>query len=189
MGTIVGGKIESGRVFKGQQLLVMPIRAKVEVLTILDEETEKDVAQCGENVKLRLKGIEEEELFSGYVVCDLKNPVKVARAFVAQLMILEHRNIITSGYPAVMHIHNIVEEVQIIELIAQLDKKTGKEIKKKPIFARQGDALTVMIETKNPICMERCEDLPQFGRFTLRHETQTIAIGKIIDIIEDAQRK
>jgi peptide chain release factor subunit 3 len=189
MGTIVGGKIESGRIFKGQQLLVMPTRARIEVLTIFDEDVEKDTAQCGENVRLRLKGIEEEEVFSGYVVCDLKNPVKVAKTFLAQLMILEHRNIITSGYPAVMHMHNVVEEVQITELIAQLDKKTGKEIKRKPIFARQGDALTVVIETRNPICMERCEDLPQLGRFTLRHETQTIAIGKIVDIIEDTQRK
>lgn len=189
MGTVVGGKIESGRLFKGQQLLIMPTRAKVEVLTILDEEIERESAQCGENVKLRLKGVEEEEVFSGYVLCDLKNPVRVAKIFTAQLVILEHRNIITAGYTAVMHIHNIVEEIQISELLAQLDKKTGKEIKKRPVFARQGDALTVIIETRNPICLELCEDLPQLGRFTVRHETQTIAIGKVIDIAEDSTRK
>jgi peptide chain release factor subunit 3 len=189
MGTVVGGKIESGRMCKGQQLLVMPNRIKVEVLTVLDEEKEKETAQCGDNIKLRLKGIEEEDIFSGYIICDLKNPIRVTRNFIAQLMILEHRNIITAGYLAVMHIHNVVEEIQITQLINQLDKKTGKEIKQKPIFARQGDALTVMIETRNPICVERCEDFPSLGRFTLRHESQTIAIGKVMDITEDIQRK
>jgi peptide chain release factor subunit 3 len=35
------------------------------------------------------------------------------------------------------------------------------------------------------ICVERFEDYPQMGRFTLRDQGQTIAIGKITRLITD----
>jgi peptide chain release factor subunit 3 len=33
------------------------------------------------------------------------------------------------------------------------------------------------------ICVERFEDYPQLGRFTLRDQGQTIAVGKITKLI------
>ncbi|KAI6898629.1 hypothetical protein KC334_g9630, partial [Hortaea werneckii] len=35
------------------------------------------------------------------------------------------------------------------------------------------------------VCVERFEDYPQLGRFTLRDQGQTIAIGKITKLITD----
>jgi peptide chain release factor subunit 3 len=35
------------------------------------------------------------------------------------------------------------------------------------------------------ICVERFEDYPQLGRFTLRDQGQTIAIGKITKLITE----
>lgn len=34
------------------------------------------------------------------------------------------------------------------------------------------------------ICMETFKDFPQMGRFTLRDEGKTIAIGKILKVVE-----
>jgi hypothetical protein len=36
-----------------------------------------------------------------------------------------------------------------------------------------------LIETTAPVCVERFSDYPQLGRFTLRDEGRTIAIGKV----------
>jgi translation elongation factor EF-1alpha len=36
-----------------------------------------------------------------------------------------------------------------------------------------------LIETTAPVCVERFADYPQLGRFTLRDEGRTIAIGKV----------
>jgi peptide chain release factor subunit 3 len=63
MGTVVMGKIESGMVRLNDKLCVMPNRQKVEVVNIYCEEDETDSAICGENVKLKLKGVEEEVSF------------------------------------------------------------------------------------------------------------------------------
>ncbi|XP_042521722.1 eukaryotic peptide chain release factor GTP-binding subunit ERF3B isoform X3 [Dipodomys spectabilis] len=70
MGTVVLGKLESGSIFKGQQLVMMPNKHNVEVLGILSDDTETDFVAPGENLKIRLKGIEEEEILPGFILCD-----------------------------------------------------------------------------------------------------------------------
>jgi translation elongation factor EF-1alpha len=59
MGTVVLGKIESGTIKLNDKLVVMPNKAKVEVTNIYCEDEETDSAICGENVKLKLRGIED----------------------------------------------------------------------------------------------------------------------------------
>ena len=85
MGTVVMGKIESGTMRLNDKLMVMPNKVKVEVVNIYCEEDETDSAICGENVKLKLKGIEEEEISSGFVLCDVKDVCHVAKVFDAQV--------------------------------------------------------------------------------------------------------
>lgn len=47
------------------------------------------------------------------MLCDPRFPVKVATAFEAQLILLEHKNIICAGYNAVLHVHTCVEEITL----------------------------------------------------------------------------
>ena len=63
MGTVVMGKIECGMIRLNEKLTLMPNKIKVEVTNIYCEEDETDSAICGENVKLKLRGIEEEVKF------------------------------------------------------------------------------------------------------------------------------
>jgi translation elongation factor EF-1alpha len=39
----------------------------------------------GENVKIKLKGIEEDDPSPGFVLCDYANPIKTGRVFDAQV--------------------------------------------------------------------------------------------------------
>lgn len=43
---------------------------------------------CGENVKVKLKGVEENDISSGFVLCDPNNPIKSCKTFDAQVRIL-----------------------------------------------------------------------------------------------------
>ncbi len=54
------GKIESGCCRVGDKCLLMPNRTRVEVTNIYYEEIETDSCVCGENVRLKLKNVEEE---------------------------------------------------------------------------------------------------------------------------------
>jgi len=124
------------------------------------------------------------DVSTGFVLCDPKSPVKTSTVFEAQLAILEHKNIICAGYEAVMHVHACVEEVSISALLHLIDKKTGRRSKRPPQFIKQGQKVIARLEAAGPICIESFDDHPQLGRFTLRDEGKTIAIGKITKVIE-----
>ena len=114
MGTIVVGKIESGHMRKGDTLLLMPNKNLVEIAAIYNEmEDEVQSAFCGDNVRIRLRGVDDEEISPGFVLTSPSTPIHAVRQFEAQLAILDHKNIICAGYTAVMHCHTISEEVTL----------------------------------------------------------------------------
>lgn len=57
----------------------------VEVLSLLSDDVETDDACPGENLKLRLKGIEEEEILPGFILCSPDNLCHSGRTFDAQV--------------------------------------------------------------------------------------------------------
>ncbi|KAG0067844.1 translation termination factor GTPase eRF3 [Linnemannia elongata] len=185
MGTIVVGKIEAGSIKKGAQVLMMPNAVKVEVANIYNElEKEIPVAGVGDNIRLRLRGVEEEDVMPGFVLCSLKHPVHAVSKFEAALGILDLKNIIASGYTAVLHIHTAIEEITLTAMLHLIDKKTGRKSKRPPQFLKKGQQGIVTIETSGgALCVETFADSPQMGRFTLRDEGKTIAIGKITKLL------
>ncbi|KAJ7305792.1 hypothetical protein JRQ81_010158 [Phrynocephalus forsythii] len=185
MGTVVLGKLESGSICKGQQLVMMPNKHNVEVLGILSDDVETDAVAPGENLKIRLKGIEEEEILPGFILCDINNLCHSGRTFDAQIVIIEHKSIICPGYNAVLHIHTCIEEVEITALICLVDKKSGEKSKTRPRFVKQDQVCIARLRTAGTICLETFKDFPQMGRFTLRDEGKTIAIGKVLKLVPE----
>ncbi|GAB0089865.1 Eukaryotic peptide chain release factor GTP-binding subunit [Sergentomyia squamirostris] len=184
MGTVVMGKVESGCAKKGQNLLVMPNRTQVSVDQLWSDDDEVTAVGPGENVKIKLKGIEEEDVSPGFVLCDASNPIKIGKIFDAQVVILEHKSIICAGYSAVMHIHCAAEEITVKALICLVDKKTGEKSRSRPRFVKQDQVAIMRIECSGMICLEQFKLFPQMGRFTLRDENKTIAIGKVLKVVE-----
>ncbi|CAL8464442.1 g3977 [Coccomyxa elongata] len=187
MGTIAMGKSEAGLVRKGDRLYVMPNKTPVTVTTIYRDDDEVQAALGGENLRLRLSGVDEEDIAPGFVICSRNTPVPCVTYFDAQLQILdllEHKAVFTSGYKAILHLHSLVEECEITTLFHQIDTKIKdpKLNKKKVKFAKSGSAVVVRIEVEKMICAELFKNVPQLGRFTLRDEGRTIAIGKIIKL-------
>ncbi|WOL20191.1 eukaryotic peptide chain release factor GTP-binding subunit [Canna indica] len=191
MGIVVMGKVESGSIREGDSLLVMPNRASVKVLSIYCDEDKVKRAGPGENVRVRLSGVEEEDILAGFVLSSVANPVSAVTEFKAQLQILEllDNAIFTAGYKAVLHIHAIVEECEIVELIEEIDMKKKKDAdprkrkpKRKPLFVKNGAVVVCRIQVNNLICIENFSDFAQLGRFTLRTEGKTVAVGKVVEL-------
>lgn len=114
MGTIIVGKIESGHMRKGDSLLLMPNKDIIEVAGIYNEmEEEVPSAMCGDNVRIRVRGVEDDDISPGFVLSNTNKPIHAVRQFEAQLAILDHKSIICAGYSAVMHVHTLAEEVTL----------------------------------------------------------------------------
>lgn len=58
--------------------------------------------------------------------------------------------------------------------------KTREKVKAK--FVKSGAVCIARVAVEKPICVELFDQVPQLGRFTLRDEGKTIAIGKVLRI-------
>ncbi|KAI8829799.1 P-loop containing nucleoside triphosphate hydrolase protein [Chytriomyces cf. hyalinus JEL632] len=175
MGTVITGKIESGRVRKGQNVLIMPNKKIAEVSAIWLEEAECNQAISGDNVRIRLKNVEED--VSLFLFTRNTSPQLLNTVF--------YKSIMCAGYTAVCHAHTAVDEIIITDLLHKIDKKSGKKSVNPPKFVKQGDACIARIKCDQSICLEVFDEYPQLGRFTLRDEGKTIAIGKVTKLIFD----
>ncbi|XP_028315595.1 eukaryotic peptide chain release factor GTP-binding subunit ERF3A-like [Gouania willdenowi] len=181
--TFVLGKLESGYISKAQQLVMMPNRHTVEVLSLQRDDVETENAAPGDNLKLRLKGIEVDEILPGFILCSPDNLCQVSRTFDAQIEILEQGLVIRPGYNAVLFLHTCTESVKITALYCLVDKKTGKKSKASPRSVKQGQMCLARLRTAGFICLETFRDFPQMGRFKLRGRGQTVATGKVLNIM------
>lgn len=180
MGTVVLGKLEAGVIRPNDKLILMPNNTEVIVDDVQLEGSEAAVAEPGDNVRLRIKGVEEDDVRPGFVLCSPGTGlIAGCRVFDARLMILEHKSIIVAGYSAVLHCHAAVEECTIERLLFELDKK-GDKVKKNPRFAKPGMTVIARLSLAAPICIEPYKTFPSLGRFMIRDEGRTIGVGVVL---------
>jgi len=187
------GKVEAGTLVKDQELLVNPTQLTVQCVGIIIDEKEVEIARCGENAEILVKGVEDESVLPvGFVLSYPLYPTKKAKMFDAQVVVLEllqTKPLITAGYDAVLHIHAVSVECQIHRLLTETDAK-GKQIgTRRPRYFKnnaQGTIRVILVET---IAIETFEDCPQLGRFTLRDQGHTIAVGRVTRIFEKAEKQ
>lgn len=171
-GMFVLGKIESGIVKYGQTYTIMPQNKNVEITWIYNsEENGVRYAKPGESVRLKIKGLDNEnEIQAGNVICAVDSLCPVFSSFQAEVQfmeLVEHKPIVSNGYMCVLHIHTIEEECIIEQIICQIEKKIEKKVKFVPAFSRAKVIITVMNKS---ICADKFESFKSLGRFTLRDE-------------------
>ena len=103
-----------------------------------------------------------------------------------QRMMLLIDDLVLLAAEEAVRVHSAVEEVQFDALLHKLEKGTNRKSKKPPAFAARGMSIIARLKITGGtglVCVERFEDYPQMGRFTLRDQGQTIAIGKVTKLI------
>jgi peptide chain release factor subunit 3 len=141
------------------------------------------IAQCGDQVRLRLRGIEEEDILPGFVLCSPKRLVHCVSQFEAQIRILELKSILSAGFNCVLHVHTASEEVTFAALLHKLQKGTNRKSKVPPSHAKKGDSIIARMQViggAGAVCVERFEDYPQMGRFTLRDQVSGIGFDSSV---------
>ena len=186
------GKLESGTLTKDSKLTMLPQNQAIKLMDILVDEKEVEKAEAGENVLVKVKGIEEEDIHPGFVLCEVDRPCKVSNLFQCQVVVLDllpHKPIITIGYNAVLHLHTANIECSIEKIISRLSRKTGKVAEKKPKFLKSGSIAIVNLRLKSTLPADTYKEYPSMGRFTVRDEGTTILVGKILKIAEKNPNK
>ena len=178
-GTIAMGKVESGTLRPGSKVILMPTRQTYKIDGIWSEETPLASARPGENVLLKIGGAGMEDVQKGFVICT-DPPCRSVDKLICQIMVMdlpEHAKVLTAGFNAIFHAHCAEEEATVTKIFETIDRK-GK-VTKGAHFANVGMTVICMIELARTVPCETYEDYPFLGRFTLRTEGKTCAIGVI----------
>jgi peptide chain release factor subunit 3 len=139
----------------------------------------------GENIQIKLNVADEESVKRGDVLCNRDNMMPVTDIFEAEmelLELLEYKPILSKGYNCIMHIHTYNDEITIKDILKaeDIDEKGEVVVKQKPQFAKSGSKIICRIVPRQPIALEKFDTIQQMGRFTLRDEGKTIAVGKVL---------
>ena len=184
VGTTPVGKVETGELKPGDDVLFMPSGEKGKVNSIETHYTKIDKAGPGDNIGFNVKGVPKDKLRRGEVVSHPNNPCRVAKAFTGRIFIINHPTAVGEGYTPVLHLHTAQVAVRFDKLLAKLDPRTGQVVEENPAYLRTGEAAMVRFVPLMPTAMEVFKDYPQLGRFALRDMGTTIGAGVVTEIEE-----
>ena len=188
VGTVPVGKVETGVMKPGQQLIFKPSTkpggVAGEVKTIEMHHEQISQAEPGDNVGVNMRGVNKNDIRRGDVAGPSNNPPTVAKSFTAQIMVLNHPSVITKGYTPVFHCYTSQVACRFEEIQKKLDPKTGTVKEENPDFIKTGDAAIVKIVPTRPMVIEPSKKIPQLGRFAIRDMGQTVAAGICLDVEE-----
>ena len=186
IGTVPVGKIETGVMKVGQKVKVLPGRTgdglDGEVKTIEMHHEQMPEAQAGDNVGINIRGVGKKDIARGDVICEAANPIPIVEEFIAQIAVINHQTVLAKGYTPVFHVHTAQVPCQFVELIAQINPKSGEVIKENPDFLKNGDVAKVRIKPQGRLALETQKDNPYTSRFAIRDAGATVAAGMCIEI-------
>jgi elongation factor 1-alpha len=184
VGTVPVGRVETGVMKTGDQVIIMPKGVTGEVRTIETHHVVIPQATPGDNIGFNVKGVARNDIHRGDVLGPVSDPPTVVKEFIGQIIVIHHPTAIAAGYTPVLHSHTVTMATTFTELIQKIDPRTGQVVEEKPAFLKTGDSALVRFRPLRPIVLEPYSSIPQLGRFAVRDMGTTVAAGVIRKVTE-----
>ncbi|MDE1873867.1 MAG: translation elongation factor EF-1 subunit alpha [Candidatus Micrarchaeota archaeon] len=183
-GTVPVGRVETGVMKPGDQIVIMPAGVKTDVKSIEMHHQQLQKAEPGDNIGFNIKGVDKKDIHRGDVIGPASSPPTVVDEFTGQIVVINHPTAIAPGYSPVFHIHTAQIACTITEITEKKDPKTGQTSQKNPEFIKTGDVAIVKIKPSRPVCVEKFSEFKALGRFAIRDMGQTVAAGVVLDVVK-----
>ena len=188
-GTVAVGVVVSGILKPGDNVVFMPSGLKSEVKKIEMHKKELPDARPGDNIGFNVKSVDSKAIKHGEVAGLTSSPPTVAADFTAQIVVLNHPTAISVGYTPVFHVSGAQFAGRIMEILEKKDPKSGQTMQAKPDFIKTGDIAIVKVQPLKAVCVEKFQDFPSLGRFSLRDMGQTVAAGVVLQVTPKTMEK
>jgi peptide chain release factor subunit 3 len=178
-GTIAMGKVESGVIQPGMKVTIMPTKNVYKVDEVWAGEDPVSGARPGENVLVKLNGAKVEDVRRGFVICS-NPPCRAVDKIICQIAVMdlpENTKLMTAGFECMFHAHTCEEECTVIKIFETTNSKGV--VTKGARFVMNDMRAIVMLHLGQTVPIETFDDMSFLGRFTLRTEGKTVAIGKV----------
>jgi len=184
IGTVPVGRVETGVLKEGVNLVFMPSNKKAEVKSLEMHHTKISVAEPGDNIGINVRGIAKNDIHRGDVAGPVDNPPTVAKEFIGQIIVIYHPTAIAAGYTPVLHYHTGQIACRFTQLLKKIDPRSGQVVEENPSFLKTGDSAWVKMEPLHPIAIETYQTFPELGRFAVRDMGTTVAAGVVKEITQ-----
>lgn len=164
----VSGRIESGTLQVGDQIMVMPSGVKASIRNIQVDDEPNDWAVAGQNVVLSITEIDPAQIKVGDMLCSSTSPIINVSSFTAKVLAFEH----LTPMPLDIHRGRLYVPGKISRLTAVLDKMDGSVKKQKPKVVQPGSIARVVVDLDSSAPIEG-------GRIVLRANGETVAAGLV----------
>ncbi len=175
IGTVPVGKIETGTLNVGKNVVFNPSQQTAEVKSIEMHHTQVAKAEPGDNVGFNVRGLAATDIRRGDVVGYTDNEPNFVRhdeTFVGQIQLMDIPKAIGAGYTPVFHAHTAQVAVRFVELL-----ENAKTKEKNPAFLKSGDAALIQFQPTKPMAIEEMGAFPELARFAIRDMGKTVAAG------------
>jgi len=186
IGTVPVGRVETGVLKAGMVVTFSPAQLSTEVKSVEMHHELLEEANPGDNVGFNVKNVSVKDIRRGMVTSDSKNdPAFPTATFEAQVIVLDHPNVIMAGYTPVLDCHTAHIACKFNKLLTLIDKRNGKTLEENPKSVKTGQAAMVEMVPSKPMTVEAFSVYPPLGRFAVRDMRKTVAVG----VIKSVQRK
>lgn len=183
-GTVTVGRIETGTLNKGDDVVYQPSGTSGEARSIEMHHDEVDQADPGDNVGFDVRGIGADDVRRGDVVGPADHPPSVPETFQAQIVVMQHPSVLSEGYTPVLHAHTAQVPVTMESIDYTIDAGSGDIKEENPSHISPGDAAVATFRPQKPLVLEESQDIPELGSFAIRDMGQTVAAGKVMEVNE-----
>jgi len=187
IGTVPVGRIETGVLKVGDQVVFEPSHKSGDVKSIEMHHEPLQQAEPGDNIGFNVRGISKTDIRRGDVAGHPTNPPTVAVSFTAQIVVLNHPSVIAPGYTPVFHAHTAQVACTITEILKTIDPRNGTTKEEHPSHIQTGDVAIVKVVPTKPMVIEKVSEFPPMARFAVRDMGQTVAAGQCIDVEKKTQ--
>mmetsp|Transcript_7418 Transcript_7418/g.16320 ORF Transcript_7418/g.16320 Transcript_7418/m.16320 type:complete len:598 (+) Transcript_7418:91-1884(+) len=183
-GVVVSGRIVTGSLRPGMRMLFAPGNVVAEVSDIKMHHESLKEAQCGDSVNIALH-VGKKEVRSGMVGSAADDhPACECASFLAQVIVIAppRAGEIAAGSMLWVECHTVQVQCLFETLILRTDRRTGQVLEMSPTALHAGDAAVVKLKPQSPMCVEPFQDYPPLGRFAVRDQKTTVAVGVVQEV-------
>ena len=196
IGIVPVGRVVSGRVKPGMEVNFAPheehFSGKIFSIERHHCAQEEGVVgdQLGLNLLQKCLSFHYRELKRGDVIGNVSHdPPKPCESFEARVIILNHPGKIFEGYTPIMYCHGGNVPCKIEQIIAKIDKKTGKTLQERPQFIKKGESALVRMVPMGSFCVEKYSEYGPLGRFLCRDLNCVVLVGVVNSVVKKGERR
>jgi elongation factor 1 alpha-like protein len=180
------GRIEAGKLTKGDTVLFVPSNIKV-VIKGIDRPSGGGVvttARAGETVELTTSS-DLTGVYAGCVGCHVKQPVGAATEFECHIQTFGSlSNAVLPGSSFMLAVHALSVPVHVSCIVAKMDPKKGAWSTGMVKCVPKDSQAIVVLQSEFPLALEPAEVVRALGRFILRQGGETVAGGLITNLLK-----